>query len=102
MKNILITGKDKIKVSEDELKRLLLIKWCILEAIRLRAPGVITRKVVKPVKILVSLVFIYLPKLFIYSHVHTLFGSFLPPAPLPHPLSPSPLTSGQNLLCPYL
>uniref|UniRef100_A0A8C0ZLZ4 24-hydroxycholesterol 7-alpha-hydroxylase n=1 Tax=Castor canadensis TaxID=51338 RepID=A0A8C0ZLZ4_CASCN len=45
-------GKDKIKVSEDELKRLLLIKWCILEAIRLRAPGVITRKVVKPVKIL--------------------------------------------------
>jgi hypothetical protein len=24
--------------------------------------------------------------LFIYSHVHTLFESFLPPAPLPHPL----------------
>jgi hypothetical protein len=24
--------------------------------------------------------------LFIYSHVHTLFGSFLHPAPLPHPL----------------
>uniref|UniRef100_A0A8C5NXN5 Cytochrome P450, family 39, subfamily a, polypeptide 1 n=2 Tax=Jaculus jaculus TaxID=51337 RepID=A0A8C5NXN5_JACJA len=45
-------GKDKIKVSEDDLKKLLLIKWCILEAIRLRAPGVITRKVVKPVKIL--------------------------------------------------
>ncbi|XP_034376990.1 24-hydroxycholesterol 7-alpha-hydroxylase isoform X2 [Arvicanthis niloticus] len=45
-------GKDKIKVSEDDLKKLLLIKWCILESIRLRAPGVITRKVVKPVKIL--------------------------------------------------
>ncbi|XP_007934362.1 24-hydroxycholesterol 7-alpha-hydroxylase [Orycteropus afer afer] len=45
-------GKDKIKVSEDDLKKLLLIKWCVLEAIRLRAPGVITRKVVKPVKIL--------------------------------------------------
>jgi hypothetical protein len=26
---------------------------------------------------------------FFYSHVHTLFGSFLPPAPLPHPLPPS-------------
>ncbi|XP_029327439.1 24-hydroxycholesterol 7-alpha-hydroxylase isoform X3 [Mus caroli] len=45
-------GKDKIKVSEDDLKKLLIIKWCILESIRLRAPGVITRKVVKPVKIL--------------------------------------------------
>uniref|UniRef100_D4AE09 Cytochrome P450, family 39, subfamily a, polypeptide 1 n=1 Tax=Rattus norvegicus TaxID=10116 RepID=D4AE09_RAT len=45
-------GKDKIQVSENDLKKLLLIKWCILESIRLRAPGVITRKVVKPVKIL--------------------------------------------------
>ncbi|ERE89288.1 24-hydroxycholesterol 7-alpha-hydroxylase isoform X2 [Cricetulus griseus] len=45
-------GKYKIKVSEDDLKKLPLIKWCVLEAIRLRAPGVITRKVVKPVKIL--------------------------------------------------
>ncbi|XP_069343974.1 24-hydroxycholesterol 7-alpha-hydroxylase isoform X2 [Eulemur rufifrons] len=45
-------GKDKIKVSEDELEKLLLIKWCVLETIRLRAPGVITRKVMKPVKIL--------------------------------------------------
>ncbi|XP_059794549.1 24-hydroxycholesterol 7-alpha-hydroxylase isoform X3 [Balaenoptera ricei] len=47
-------GKDKIKVSEDDLKKLPLIKWCILETIRLRAPGVITRKVLKPVKILVA------------------------------------------------
>ncbi|KAM7137069.1 24-hydroxycholesterol 7-alpha-hydroxylase isoform 1-T1 [Molossus nigricans] len=45
-------GKDKIKVSEDDLKKLPLIKWCILETIRLRAPGAITRKVLKPVKIL--------------------------------------------------
>uniref|UniRef100_A0A6I8NPC6 24-hydroxycholesterol 7-alpha-hydroxylase n=1 Tax=Ornithorhynchus anatinus TaxID=9258 RepID=A0A6I8NPC6_ORNAN len=45
-------GKRKIQVSEDDLKKLPLIKWCVLEAIRLRAPGVITRKVVKPVKIL--------------------------------------------------
>ncbi|XP_037375731.1 24-hydroxycholesterol 7-alpha-hydroxylase isoform X1 [Talpa occidentalis] len=45
-------GKDEIKVSEDDLKKLLLIKWCILETIRLRAPGVIARKVVTPVKIL--------------------------------------------------
>jgi hypothetical protein len=35
--------------------------------------------------------------LFIYSHVHTLFGSFLPPAPLPHLLTPSPLSSMQVL-----
>ncbi|XP_023575034.1 24-hydroxycholesterol 7-alpha-hydroxylase isoform X2 [Octodon degus] len=45
-------GKEKIRVTQDTLKKLSLIKWCILEAIRLRAPGVITRKVVKPVKIL--------------------------------------------------
>ncbi|XP_054110034.1 24-hydroxycholesterol 7-alpha-hydroxylase isoform X2 [Callithrix jacchus] len=45
-------GKHKIKVSEDDLEKLLLIKWCVLETIRLRAPGVITRKVVEPVEIL--------------------------------------------------
>ncbi|XP_039087137.1 24-hydroxycholesterol 7-alpha-hydroxylase [Hyaena hyaena] len=45
-------GKDKMKVSEDDLKKLPLIKWCILETLRLRAPGIITRKVMKPVKIL--------------------------------------------------
>ncbi|KAK2507552.1 hypothetical protein MC885_001657 [Smutsia gigantea] len=45
-------GKDKIEVSEDDLKKLPLIQWCILETIRLRAPGVIARKVLKPVKIL--------------------------------------------------
>ncbi|XP_011353085.1 24-hydroxycholesterol 7-alpha-hydroxylase isoform X1 [Pteropus vampyrus] len=45
-------GKDKIKVSEDDLKKLPLIRWCILETTRLRAPGAITRKVLKPVKIL--------------------------------------------------
>uniref|UniRef100_A0A7N9CT18 Cytochrome P450 family 39 subfamily A member 1 n=1 Tax=Macaca fascicularis TaxID=9541 RepID=A0A7N9CT18_MACFA len=47
-------GKDKIKVSEDDLEKLLLIKWCVLETIRLKAPGVITRKVVKPVEILME------------------------------------------------
>jgi hypothetical protein len=36
--------------------------------------------------------------LFIYSNVHTLFGSFLPPCPLP----PPPFASRQNLFCPYL
>ncbi|XP_026250261.2 24-hydroxycholesterol 7-alpha-hydroxylase isoform X4 [Urocitellus parryii] len=45
-------SKDKIKVTEKDLKKLLLIKWCILETIRLRAPGIITRKVMKPIKIL--------------------------------------------------
>uniref|UniRef100_A0A8C8VHP5 Lanosterol 14-alpha demethylase n=1 Tax=Pelusios castaneus TaxID=367368 RepID=A0A8C8VHP5_9SAUR len=43
--------KDKIEVSEDDLKKLLLIKWCTLEAIRLRSPGAITKKVVNPIKI---------------------------------------------------
>jgi hypothetical protein len=33
--------------------------------------------------------------------VHTLFGSFLPPGPLPL-LYPPPLASRQNLFCPYL
>ncbi|XP_004710939.1 24-hydroxycholesterol 7-alpha-hydroxylase [Echinops telfairi] len=45
-------GKEKIKISEDDLKKLMLIKWCILETIRLRAPGVITRMVVEPIRIL--------------------------------------------------
>jgi hypothetical protein len=37
--------------------------------------------------------------LFFYSHVHTLFGSFLPPSPLPHHLPPSSLSSRQVLFC---
>ncbi|NXY77809.1 CP39A hydroxylase, partial [Glareola pratincola] len=44
-------GKDKIEVSEEELKKLPFIKWCTLEAIRLRSPGAITKKVVNPIKI---------------------------------------------------
>ncbi|KAK2113807.1 hypothetical protein P7K49_008073 [Saguinus oedipus] len=48
----IIYSKHKIKVSEDDLEKLILIKWCVLETIRLRAPGVITRKVVEPVEIL--------------------------------------------------
>ncbi|XP_053919467.1 24-hydroxycholesterol 7-alpha-hydroxylase isoform X2 [Cuculus canorus] len=44
-------GKDKIEVSEEELKKLPFIKWCALEAIRLRSPGAITKKVVNPIKI---------------------------------------------------
>jgi hypothetical protein len=43
-----------------------------------------------------SLIFLLL---FFYSHVHTLFGSFLPPAPLFHLLPPSPLSSRQVLFC---
>jgi hypothetical protein len=34
-----------------------------------------------------------------YSHVHTLFGSFLPPAPFFHPLPPYPLISRQVMFC---
>jgi hypothetical protein len=39
---------------------------------------------------------------FIYSHVHTLFGSFLPPAPCPYLFLPPSLTSRQNLFCLFL
>jgi hypothetical protein len=34
--------------------------------------------------------------------VQTLLGPSLPPAPHPFPLSPTPLTSSQNLFCPLL
>ncbi|XP_054678524.1 24-hydroxycholesterol 7-alpha-hydroxylase isoform X1 [Grus americana] len=44
-------GRDKIEVSEEDLKKLPFIKWCILEAIRLRSPGAITKKVVNPIRI---------------------------------------------------
>ncbi|XP_062494454.1 24-hydroxycholesterol 7-alpha-hydroxylase isoform X3 [Pezoporus occidentalis] len=44
-------GKDKIDVSEEDLKKLPFMKWCTLEAIRLRSPGAITKKVVNPVRI---------------------------------------------------
>uniref|UniRef100_A0A4W3I9B8 Cytochrome P450, family 39, subfamily A, polypeptide 1 n=1 Tax=Callorhinchus milii TaxID=7868 RepID=A0A4W3I9B8_CALMI len=38
-------------VSETDLRKLPYLKWCILEAIRLRSPGAIARKVVRPLKI---------------------------------------------------
>ncbi|XP_010007821.1 PREDICTED: 24-hydroxycholesterol 7-alpha-hydroxylase [Nestor notabilis] len=44
-------GKDKIEVSEEDLKKLPFMKWCTLEAIRLRSPGAITKKVVNPIRI---------------------------------------------------
>ncbi|XP_015283878.1 PREDICTED: 24-hydroxycholesterol 7-alpha-hydroxylase, partial [Gekko japonicus] len=44
-------GKEKVELSNEDLKKLQLIKWCILESIRLRAPGVITKKVTNPVKL---------------------------------------------------
>ncbi|XP_027519236.1 24-hydroxycholesterol 7-alpha-hydroxylase isoform X5 [Corapipo altera] len=44
-------GKDKLEVSEEDLKKLPFIKWCTLEAIRLRSPGAITKKVINPIKI---------------------------------------------------
>ncbi|XP_074093206.1 24-hydroxycholesterol 7-alpha-hydroxylase [Macrotis lagotis] len=45
-------GKNKIEISENDLKKIPLIKWCVLETIRLAAPGIITRKVIEPLKIL--------------------------------------------------
>lgn len=38
----------------DDLQRMPYVKWCIMEGIRLRAPGAITRKVVRPLKLQVS------------------------------------------------
>uniref|UniRef100_A0A8C4Y2T8 Lanosterol 14-alpha demethylase n=1 Tax=Gopherus evgoodei TaxID=1825980 RepID=A0A8C4Y2T8_9SAUR len=43
-------GEAKIEVFEDDLKKLPLIKQCILEALRLAAPGSIIRKALKPLK----------------------------------------------------
>lgn len=48
------TGKDDIEVSEEDLKNLPYVRWCTLEAIRLRSPGAITKKVIKPIRIQVS------------------------------------------------
>ncbi|XP_044301152.1 24-hydroxycholesterol 7-alpha-hydroxylase [Varanus komodoensis] len=45
------SGKEKIRVSQDDLKRLQFTKWCILETIRLRAPGAILKKVMNPIKV---------------------------------------------------
>jgi hypothetical protein len=80
------------------------------KASKVRAPGILST-VSSIQTLLVSLkfffflggesacpLFIYL-FLFIYSHVHTLFGSFLSPAPNPLPLRPTPLASRQNLFC---
>uniref|UniRef100_A0AAY4C069 24-hydroxycholesterol 7-alpha-hydroxylase n=1 Tax=Denticeps clupeoides TaxID=299321 RepID=A0AAY4C069_9TELE len=35
----------------EDLQQMPYVKWCILEAMRLRAPGAITRKVVQPIKL---------------------------------------------------
>ncbi|XP_051954417.1 24-hydroxycholesterol 7-alpha-hydroxylase-like [Xyrauchen texanus] len=43
--------KEKTNVTLDDLQQMPYVKWCIMEAIRLRAPGAITRKVVRPLKL---------------------------------------------------
>jgi hypothetical protein len=40
--------------------------------------------------------------IFVYSYVHTLFGSFFPPTFHLLPLPSTLLASRQNLFCPYL
>ncbi|XP_072263523.1 24-hydroxycholesterol 7-alpha-hydroxylase isoform X2 [Pyxicephalus adspersus] len=44
-------GQQDLSITEEDLKRLPFVKSCILEAMRLRSPGAITRKVVKPLKV---------------------------------------------------
>jgi hypothetical protein len=47
--------------------------------------------------------FLFLNFLFIYSHVHILFGPFLPLLPTASSISPQPrLASRQSLFCPFL
>lgn len=50
-----MTDTRKTKVTAEELQQMPYVKWCILEAIRLRAPGAITRRVVRPLRIQVGL-----------------------------------------------
>ncbi|KAH0621798.1 hypothetical protein JD844_023432, partial [Phrynosoma platyrhinos] len=45
------SAKEVVRVSEDDLKSLPFIKWCILETLRLRAPGAIVKKVINPIKV---------------------------------------------------
>jgi hypothetical protein len=47
--------------------------------------------------------FLHFLKLFYYSYVHTMLGSFLPPAPNPSLTTHSaqPLNTRQKLFCPY-
>nr|XP_060618237.1 24-hydroxycholesterol 7-alpha-hydroxylase-like [Anolis sagrei ordinatus] len=44
-------AKEVVSISEDDLKNLPFIKWCILETIQLRAPGAIAKKVTNPINV---------------------------------------------------
>ncbi|XP_071755563.1 24-hydroxycholesterol 7-alpha-hydroxylase [Centroberyx gerrardi] len=50
---VALKGQDpcSTRVTLEDLQQMPYVKWCILEAIRLRAPGAITRRVVRPLKI---------------------------------------------------
>uniref|UniRef100_A0A8C9WEN5 Cytochrome P450, family 39, subfamily A, polypeptide 1 n=1 Tax=Scleropages formosus TaxID=113540 RepID=A0A8C9WEN5_SCLFO len=43
-------GTGRTCVSADHLSRMPYVKWCIMEAIRLRSPGAIARRVVQPLR----------------------------------------------------
>ncbi|XP_061478336.1 24-hydroxycholesterol 7-alpha-hydroxylase isoform X2 [Rhineura floridana] len=45
------SGKEKVQITKDELKKFPFTKWCILETLRLRAPGAIIKKVMNPIKV---------------------------------------------------
>ncbi|XP_077977069.1 24-hydroxycholesterol 7-alpha-hydroxylase-like [Glandiceps talaboti] len=51
IKSVIGDRKGDLNITEEDLKKMPGIKRAVLEAIRLRSPGVITRKVIKPFKI---------------------------------------------------
>uniref|UniRef100_A0A8C5M9U8 Cytochrome P450 family 39 subfamily A member 1 n=1 Tax=Leptobrachium leishanense TaxID=445787 RepID=A0A8C5M9U8_9ANUR len=46
-----VLGKQISAITEADLRKIPFIKMCVLEALRLRSPGAITRKVMEPLKI---------------------------------------------------
>ena len=71
------TDGEYVPVEEATLKRLPSVKRCVLETIRLRAPGMITRKVVRTHTINVRLIFggfileLIPPSTHTHTHTHS-------------------------------
>ncbi|OWF39163.1 24-hydroxycholesterol 7-alpha-hydroxylase [Mizuhopecten yessoensis] len=43
--------KGKVRITEEQIKEMPYLRWCVLEAIRLRPVGIITRRVIKAFKV---------------------------------------------------